>query len=297
MKKLRKHRVGARILALLLPFSLLLGGVATPSWAAVADAQPAYLPPLFEPYELASLGGLSEMLPSPAPNLPDPQGAVSRLPGPDLSALNRSDEDPGYVDPVTGIMSLDLVDLTYPSVGFDLAVTRSYLRQEGLKGLLGYGWNLAYDQHLQMYQDFEIMEFRSDGNHRSYYFTKDDPDLIVDFFDGDPLTYYPLDQGTFTEIRSRATMTRNADGTYTVTENDRFTYLYNGYKAPWRRQAPDAGKLISITDPSGNTIKLTYDQTGELSQITDTAGRTITVEVRDGLARKIIGPGGPGDRL
>ena len=122
------------------------------------------------------------MLPSPAKNLPDPQSVAPRLPRLDLSTLNRSDEDPGYVDPVTGLLSLGRVDLTYPSVGFAPALTRSYLRQEGLKGLLGYSWNLAYDQYLQMYQDFRHMEFRSDGNHRSYQFTKDDPNLMIQFF-------------------------------------------------------------------------------------------------------------------
>ena len=109
--------------------------------------------------------------------------------------------------------------------------------------------------------------------------------------------YHPLDRGTFTEIQARATMTRNTNGTYTVTDKDRFKYLYNGYKAPWRQQAPDAGKLISVTDPMGNTINLAYDQAGALARITDTAGRTITVEVQDGLARKITDPSGRENHL
>ena len=114
---------------------------------------------------------------------------------------------------------------------------------------------------------------------------------MVDSFDGDPLMYYPLDKGYYTETTGqRATLSRNSDGTYTVKDKDGFTYHYKGYKTAWREKEPDAGKLESITDRLGNAMEFAYDDNGGLNKIIDTAGREIKIVVQDGLIRTLSDP-------
>ncbi|KJS23590.1 MAG: hypothetical protein VR72_00295 [Clostridiaceae bacterium BRH_c20a] len=173
-----KRKVSAKILSIFLCFTILISGLIAPAGVYADFSQPTTLPPLFDPYQLTGQTGWGNMLPAIGKNLPDPYSVVPQIPKPDLSSLNKNNEDTGEVEPVNGVMVLSRVDLSYPSVGFGPSITRSYLHQEGIKGLLGYSWNIAYDQRLEMYQDFEMVEYRGDGNHRRYQFTKDDPDTL-----------------------------------------------------------------------------------------------------------------------
>lgn len=149
-----------------------------------------------------------------------------------------------------------------PSTGPSLQVQRLYQssRKDQLS-VFGYGWLFPYDHMLQLYANFNMAETTGDGSQINYTYHKDNPDTMVDSFDGDSNIYYPLDQGHYTtDGGATTTLKRVSKDDYRVTQPDGTIDSFDGYKTSWQDpQQSERGKLTEIIDPQGNTLKVGYD--------------------------------------
>lgn len=173
------------------------------------------------------------------------------------------------VDLATGALKLNDKDMTFPTFGPPLEVNRSYSsNQTNAKGMFGYGWNIPQERYIQLFADFTMTDFQSNGSKQNFLYTKNNPDLLVDSFDGDPVIYYPLDQGYYTpqDTSSKFTLTRRGAEDYLMTDPlTGMKYAFKGYKAPWRAQPADAGKLMRYANLQGFVIYLDYDAQGRIT--------------------------------
>jgi YD repeat-containing protein len=130
-----------------------------------------------------------------------------------------------------------------------ITFTISYNSLDTTKGPLGRGWTHTFNINISEYYGRLVLA-ESDG--RRVYFN-----------DNGDSTYSPeVSSGRY------ATITKNIDDSYTLTEKSGVTYGFDS-----------TGKIASITDRNNNTISLTY--TGNnLTKITDAYGRE-TVLVYD----------------
>lgn len=223
------------------------------------------------------------------------QNSLSQLPS--LQGqynLEQSPFNPVIEDPVqlsTGNLKIEEEDLFLNIYGNPLSIQRTYnLKDKDKLFPFGYGWRFSYDYYIQMFADFNISEFKPDGSNVNYTYQKNDPNGLVDSYDGDPLIYYPLDQGTYSST-SRSDLERISKDEYQITKPDGYIYTFKGYKAPWRENAdPIQGKLIAIKDRNGNTLQFNYDQQGHLIQIKSSDGRAVSLTYNNDLVQSITDP-------
>jgi len=162
---------------------------------------------------------------------------------------------PCYVD--SGIYVADVTDLTIPTNGFPLRLSRHYDSSVTADGPLGIGWASSLTAHLyyatylyaaNVYQ-YEAEVVMPDG--AQYRFTSN----------GD---------GTFTPPAGRRdVLVRNADGTFVMTlQRSRSRYSFG-----------NDGSLTSMSDDFGNTLAFSYDANARIQTIADTSGsgRSLTV--------------------
>ncbi|WP_339063078.1 DUF6531 domain-containing protein [Tepidibacillus marianensis] len=197
------------------------------------------------------------------------------------------------VDLPKGDLVLKRDDFILPSYGFPLTIQRLYnsSRKDQLSPF-GYGWIFPYQSYIQMYSEFNIAEYRSDGSQVNYTFHKDHENLLVDEYDDDPLIYYPLDQGHYTtDGNETSTLTRISKDEYQVKHTNGTTYIFKGYKAAWREGAsPVYGKLIAVKDRNGNQVTLNYDSQGRLYEIKSPDGRIVTFGYNGDLVSSVTDP-------
>jgi RHS repeat-associated protein len=155
-------------------------------------------------------------------------------------------------------------DLHVPGRGPSLAFSRTYISATaGAAGRLGFGWTDSYNMSLAI---------EAGGN------------VTVKEENGATVTFAPNGSGGFVApSRVLATLTHNADGTYTFTRHkDKIDFRFsaqgqllseadgNGYTTSMTYAG---SQLASVTDPAGRTLSFTY--TGaNISTITDPIGRT-----------------------
>jgi len=184
-------------------------------------------------------------------------------------------------------------DFILPSYGFPVTIQRLYKSsQKGQLSSFGYGWTFPYNHYIQMFDEFHITEFKSDGSKVNYTFHKEDEKELVDEYDGDPAIYYPLDKGYYTtEGSAKSSLERISKDEYRVTHPHGTTYIFKGYYAPWRTDAnPAAGKLMAVEDRNGNRVDLSYDSEGRLVEIKSDDGRKVTFEYSGQLITKMTDP-------
>ena len=141
-------------------------------------------------------------------------------------------EQEEYVDSMKGELSLSRDDFILSTTGVPVTIQRLYQqnKKEELSAF-GYGWTFPYEYYIQMFEDFHISEFRSDGSQVNYLYEMNDEDLEVDEYDDDPLIYYPLDKGKYTtEGNEPYQLQRISKNEYQVTHADGLTYTFYGYK-------------------------------------------------------------------
>jgi RHS repeat-associated protein len=126
-------------------------------------------------------------------------------------------------------------------------VRRTYNSNSQRIGLFGRGWSTAYDESIISYDSSLVRFNQADG--RAIYFGR-----AV----GSSGAFAPL-QGDF-----HAVLTQDANG-FTLSLKDGSVRQFN-----------TSGKLISITDRSGNQTTPAYDGGGKLTSVTDPFGRVLS---------------------
>ncbi|MEI8165721.1 MAG: DUF6531 domain-containing protein, partial [Chloroflexales bacterium] len=167
---------------------------------------------------------------------------------------------PPVVDPVDSYSGNFLYQnswLTVPGRGLPFTWGATYNSISPTLGLLGYGWN---------FHDNWWLFFDAPGT-----VTVQNGDARMDIFSD------PDGDGQFTPPAGvNRTLTRNADGTYTL-----------GYLDLTMRHFDVEGRLLAIVDRNGNTTSYSYNTAGLLTQITDSAGRSYQVRY-DPAGRHIV---------
>ena len=152
-------------------------------------------------------------------------------------------------DPVncaSGVFWETLSDLSIPGRGPNLDLQRTYSSLlAGTSGLFGHGWASDYGMHLSI--------------------DSTTGDVTVHQENGSTVTFTPNGTGFTAPSRVQATLTQNADGSYTLTD----------FHGGMRHVFSAAGQLTSISDRNGETTSLSYSN-GALATVTDPAGRTFT---------------------
>ncbi|HET9656648.1 MAG TPA: RHS repeat-associated core domain-containing protein [Kineosporiaceae bacterium] len=166
-----------------------------------------------------------------------------------ITGCTPSAGDP--VDLASGDLFEAANDLTVPGRGPALSFTRTYdTRRAGTAGRLGYGWTDNYDWRLS-----------TDTNSSSATYGQ----VTIQQGNGAQTQFFPDGLGGYqAPSRSLATLTHNADGTWTYVIRRTATYTFNS-----------SGLLTAIKDLNGYTTTLTYSGS-QLTKATDPAGRTLT---------------------
>lgn len=216
------------------------------------------------------------------PQDPQRQTVPTRTPTPPPTSPKKNPDTNG--DPIylhSGEFYLLETDWNIPGRGFPFEFTRKYQSQlsydiaggsVNYDGPLGYNWEFNYNKRL-------VRE--ASGNIASYdgYCRKD--------------IYELRSSGTFTSpVGFYTELVKNADDTYTLLDADGMRTNFHGLGG-----SAVAGKLASIVDPNGNTMRFEYNALGQLVTVIDTLGRNITFryntagrlnEVEDYIGRKIL---------
>jgi RHS repeat-associated protein len=139
--------------------------------------------------------------------------------------------------------------------------TLSYNSLDSYSGPLATGWTHAYNINL------------SENNNNSYTVMQGDGKREVLYQNGD--SYIP-------KTSTYPILTKNTDGTYTLTYIDGTIYNFDSN-----------GKITSITDRNSNTLTFSYDSNNNLTNITDPSGRVITLSYdSDNRINTITDPNG-----
>jgi RHS repeat-associated protein len=145
------------------------------------------------------------------------------------------------VNAIFGNFTYEHTDLALPVFGPPVRLHRTYNSAAPQDGILGWGWNLAYNLRVSEPTTDTVTVTRGDGRVDTY--TLDgNGDLIPPAGSADSLVKHP-------------------DDSYTLTTRERIVYEFSS-----------GGQLQSAADPDGNTITLSYTG-GQWTAITDAAGR------------------------
>ncbi len=160
------------------------------------------------------------------------------------------------VNVLNGNVWFDQVDVSIPGVGPGLQFARSYnskLAFTGVAGVFGKGWTHSYETRLSFLPS-NILKVR-EGR-------------------GEPIFFADLDgDGTYKGLVPRLEKSTMAQ----VGANYVRTFREGG------SQTFDAsGRLVALTDPTGNITTLTRDPSGVLTTITEPGGRALTLAYEAG---------------
>jgi len=161
--------------------------------------------------------------------------------------VERTENQATGGDPVGtfhGQFTYSFTDLAIPGRGPAPVFARSYSSADPRVGPMGIGWTHTYNARLRD---------TGDGS----------GDLLFVRPSGATDRFRRNNDETFSPSPAElATLVRNADLTYTVTEKDQTRWTFD-----------QSGALTAITDRHGNTSTLTYNAAGELVSVSDPAGR------------------------
>jgi RHS repeat-associated protein len=190
------------------------------------------------PPQLPPIDGAPQPSENPADGNPSESGVCSAQ-GSAADPCNTAD----------GSFSLTATDLSLAGRGPVLGVTRTYSSVlADVDGPLGYGWSLNLAAHLSLpakLKNGSVVTFAQENGAQ------------VTFTDG---------SGGFTPPpRVQATLTHNADGSWTVVRDAQITFAFTS-----------KGLLTSETDLNGHALTFKYSGT-KLTTVTDDAGRKLTL--------------------
>lgn len=205
-----------------------------------------------------------------------PPARTNRLPSETRGGHNKGEADPPACtkgDPVvcvTGDLAESATDLSVPGRGRALDLTRAYSAQGAVgassAGALGWGWTDTYAMSLAV--------------------DSTTGDVTITQEDGATVTFNPQGSSYVAPGWVLATLTKNADGTYTYTLADQSSDTFSssgqltsesdrlGYVTSLAYNA--SGQLASVTEPAGRQLSFAYNATGELAKASDPAGRSVS---------------------
>lgn len=167
----------------------------------------------------------------------------------------------GNMNVANGNMVLSATDTAVPSRGLTASITRTFNSRSSYVGPFGYGWTSELDMRLNI----PATPSGVPKGPIAYI----DLDRTVHYFKQEPDGSYTSPSGLY------LTLTRNANGTYCVTEKDGLVYTFSS-----------AGGILSLADTNGNTISYTYSGS-QVTKITDPANRSITLAWNGGKITSI----------
>ncbi len=197
------------------------------------------------------------------PESPNEPGTRCRPPAkPDKGPCGDATGTAG--DPVqlfSGQLTQMSVDLEIKGRGFDFVWQRTYRSRAGGRTAQGNGWDHPYNVSLEA---SGLNLTLHDGDGRGDIYTK-------------------RADGTWTRAEFFRVISREADGSYTLTFEDKGRWGFHSFDG-----SPSGGKMVFSEDRNGNRMSFRYDGQGRLSVITDTLGRDITVAYTgDGFIQSI----------
>ncbi len=155
----------------------------------------------------------------------------------------------------TGEFHLSVVDLAIPGRGLNFVWARRYRSRLGPDTAQGNGWDFSYN--IAVRREGKAVRVH-DGNGRS--------DLYRERPDGSYVAEQLFQEGRFGGAASRV---------FTLTFADGGAWVFHPLDGGARQ-----GKIASIADRNGNTLRFDYDAAGRLSVVTDTLGRIVRVFYR-----------------
>ena len=190
-------------------------------------------------------------------------------------------------DPVNlknGNLYYPVNDLSIPSVGIPLVVSRSYNSRSRYSGIFGFGWSSSLDIRAEVYEKtVAIME--ADGFRDTFAFASEE---------GEIRRFQSASGRTFEISKSHVIMFDSRTGEKQSFDRDgrilkqtgrygnkqTFTYNPKGHLTQVQGtagrllniQTNDSGKVVQITDPIGRTILYKYDSRGNLIEVIDKGG-------------------------
>jgi RHS repeat-associated protein len=186
------------------------------------------------------------------------------------------------INVATGNLVVSATDLTLPSVGGPLAFARTYNSLSRGSAPLGPGWSAT---------DFTALTVRPTGV------------VTVTRSSGRQLSFAPTGSGTYQALTpTHSTLVKNADGTYTWTRGSGTQELFSPAGVLSTITTPGgfrttltyaAGRLVAVTDPSGQSLAFAYTASGRLATVTSPAG---TVQYQYNAAGELAGVVLPGPR-
>jgi RHS repeat-associated protein len=157
------------------------------------------------------------------------------------------------------------VDISIPSPGFPLSVTRTYNSQSHMQGLFGYGWHTEFDVSVVPSSDGRLIYvIESDGSVRTFTYNKENKSYyskhagwhtVKKRADGSYLWQMP--GGRFHEFDSRGRLTTSYD-----LKGNRLILTYS-----------DKGRLTKVTTATGQSLMFQYDTAGRVQKVLDPLGR------------------------
>lgn len=179
------------------------------------------------------------------PSSPPPPWA----PPPICRECGQCQRSPCFVG--TGSYTRSATDLSVPTTGFPLELSRNYDSTDLVDGPLGYGWStsLVPRAHLAVYAIAQGGTVQSEAD--------------ITMPDGERLRFSENADGSFTPPTGRFDiLVKNADGTFDLTlQHTRSVAHFNL-----------DGSLGWIADDYGNKLIYTYDANGQLQEVADGAG-------------------------
>lgn len=172
-------------------------------------------------------------------------------------ALSGRDAD--SVNTAIGNYVYGRTDLRVPGRGLDFEFRRTYNSLDVTQSPLGRGWSHSYhiyvtpegsDISAVHYSDGKVLRFRQTAG-----------------------IYQSITPGYYDKL------TRNIDGTWTLKKTDLRVYAFD-----------NNGRLTSIRDRNGNTIRITRNGAGNVEQVTDTVGRTFAFSYNGNLLSSVRDP-------
>lgn len=167
-------------------------------------------------------------------------------------------------DVATGNFVLTEHDLSIPTIGAPLDVTRTYNNQtaDTVSSDMGFGWTWTYGTNLNTAADtFGGVVWEQPDGAKSYFKKNYDNSFTGEQGIYSVLTYDPVAL------------------TYTLRHKNQSVWVFNS-----------AGKLASQSDPDGNTTTIARDGTGKITTITEPTGRQLTVTYTGSYITRITDP-------
>ncbi|WP_270164504.1 S8 family serine peptidase [Paenibacillus sp. SYP-B4298] len=162
------------------------------------------------------------------------------------------------VSVTTGNYSHSVTDLTMPSPGFKINVSRTYnSKDDRAASSLGRGWTFSFEGSLKrMPTNSSIM--------------------IAKLPNGSSQLFVVNSNNTYTANDSHSKLVKEADNSHTLTTTDQYTYGFNA-----------AGYLSWMKDPVGNQVTIEVDSAGVVKKITDAVKRSYTVSYNNTYIKEI----------